>query len=134
MNPINRLTTSAAILLALTTAPLMAADTSPSGRGPIPFESFDGNGDGYVSQEEYGQARANRMQQRAEQGGQFRNQGNAPGFEDIDSNSDGRLSREEVQAHHQKRYEMRYENRQRMPGPQGGGMGPGGGMGGGNRQ
>lgn len=130
MKPNKRLTTSAAILLALATAPLMAADPDPSGRGPIPFENFDANGDGYVSQEEFGQARANRVQQRAEQGGQFRNQANAPGFADIDSNGDGRLSREEVQAHHR----QRYENRQRTPGQQGGGMGPGGGMGGGNRQ
>lgn len=123
MNTTSKMKVSATILLALASAPLMAAGAGTPGRGPTPFESYDSDGDGYVSQEEFGQARAARMQQRAEQGGQFRNIGNAPGFADIDNDGDGRLSREEIEAHHR----MRYENRQ------GGGMGPGGGMGG-NRQ
>jgi hypothetical protein len=116
-----------AAVLAIGAVPALSADSGPP--GPIPFSGFDRDGSGYVSPQEYEAARAQRMQQRAEQQRRFRNMDARPGFGDIDSNGDGRLSREEVEAHHRERYEHR------SSGPwsgAGGGRPPG--MGGGKRQ
>jgi len=85
--------------------------------GPIPFEAFDRDGDGRVTEPEFQSARAERRAARAAQGAPMRGAANAPPFAFFDRNGDGGLSREEFAAAHQARVEGRP------------GMGPGMGMG-----
>ncbi len=96
--------------------PALAAEIPD--RGPIPFEAFDIDGNGAVSEEEFYTTRGKRMAARAEEGRPMRNAANAPQFSDIDTNGDGSLSPEEVMAGQQSHMQQR-----------GGGMGPGMGMG-----
>ena len=63
------------------------------------FSEYDLNNDGAISQTEFQDARAKRMNQRAGEGKMMRNVGNAPTFADIDTNKDGTLSQEEFQTH-----------------------------------
>jgi hypothetical protein len=125
------------ILLAMTTASAFAADPAVSARGPVPFESFDADGNGYVNQEEFNTLRSERIRSRSEENRQFRNMGNAPAFSDLDADGDGKLNRKEVQAHQRERQDERNEYREQkrmnntgMGMGRGGGMGSGGGMGG----
>lgn len=103
-------------LLALCAAANLQAADLPF-RGPIPFDAYDSDGNGAVSEAEFNAARAERVQQRAGSGMPMRNAGNAPVFSAFDSNGDGQLSRDELAAG------------QRAQMGQRGGMGPGGGMG-----
>jgi len=130
--------TALATLLALAVTPLPAADPDMPARGPVPFSSFDADGNGQVSQEEFNRAHTERLQQRTRSEKQYRYMGNAPAFGDIDSNADGGLSREEVQAHQQQQRETRqqqyqqrqqqmYQERMNMNSPGGMGSGQGGG-------
>lgn len=90
------------------TFPLLASAQNGAGaaRGPLPFSTYDQNGDGTVSPEEF---KAVRDQGRAA----GRPMRNAPTFAQIDSNHDGKLTADEFAA------------RQRAPM----GRGPGAGMG-----
>ena len=124
-----------ALLVAFIAAPALAEEPAVPATGPVPFESFDADGSGDVSQEEFNKMHSERIRARSEEQRQFRNMGNAPVFSDIDTDGDGRLNRNEVQAHQKKRqeqrYQMRHENRQRnrMDGSPGYGAGKGGGYG-----
>lgn len=62
------------------------------------FEDFDGNQDGYISEQELIEARSMRISGRIQQGYQMRNTANIPLFQEIDKNSDGRISPEEFSA------------------------------------
>lgn len=59
------------------------------------FSEFDRNGDGSLSSQEFYDARAERMRQRAMQGYPMRNAASAPAFEQIDSDGDGKVTPEE---------------------------------------
>ncbi|MCU7940728.1 MAG: EF-hand domain-containing protein [gamma proteobacterium symbiont of Bathyaustriella thionipta] len=59
------------------------------------FEDFDGNKDGYISEQELIEARSMRISNRIQQGYQMRNTGNITQFNEIDKNSDGKISPEE---------------------------------------
>ena len=63
------------------------------------FSDIDLNGDGSVVADEFYQARAKHMAERAKQGGKMKNAGNAPSFEDIDTNGDSEISSDEFEAH-----------------------------------
>jgi hypothetical protein len=136
--------TTLATLLALAVTPLPAADPEMPARGPVPFNSFDADGNGQVSQEEFYRAHSERLQQRTQSEKPYRHMGNAPAFGDIDSNADGGLSREEIETHqqrqresHQQQYQQRqqqmYQERMNMGGAGGMGTGQGQGQGGGRR-
>jgi Ca2+-binding EF-hand superfamily protein len=62
------------------------------------FSEFDENRDGVLKREEFEQARAKRISERASQGYMMRNLANAPSFEAIDSNSNGEVSEDEFHA------------------------------------
>jgi Ca2+-binding EF-hand superfamily protein len=62
------------------------------------FSEFDLDGDGLLQRQEFEQARAQRIRQRAEQGYRMRNLHNAPTFSSIDGNADGVVSAPEFAA------------------------------------
>jgi Ca2+-binding EF-hand superfamily protein len=71
------------------------------------FEDFDLDGDGGITEEEFHEARAKRIADRAKRGYPMRNIGNAPAFGEIDSDDDGAVSREEFAAHQARHRESR---------------------------
>ncbi|NCC28709.1 MAG: hypothetical protein EOM22_11345 [Gammaproteobacteria bacterium] len=77
------------------------------GRNMPAFAEFDLNGDGVLTEQEFYEARANRIAERSQQGYPMRNLANAPSFEAIDLNADGRITPDEFSAaqaqHHQQR-------------------------------
>jgi Ca2+-binding EF-hand superfamily protein len=70
------------------------------------FASFDLDGDGGVSQEEFIEARGQRVAERAKQGRMMRGMANMPEFSDIDSDGDGSISPDEFAAHQASHYRM----------------------------
>ncbi|UFH58077.1 EF-hand domain-containing protein [Sulfurovum mangrovi] len=76
------------------------------------FSDCDLNNDGVILEKEFQEARAKRMNQRAEEGRMLQNAGKAPMFADVDTNKDGKITQDEFQAHQQ---QMRMKNK----GPQG---------------
>jgi Ca2+-binding EF-hand superfamily protein len=65
-------------------------------RGPMPFSVMDLNGDGVITAEEHAKVRGARMSYRAKKGYPMRNAGNAPSFEQIDTDGNGSVSPEEM--------------------------------------
>lgn len=65
-------------------------------KGPIEFSSYDTNKDGFVSEKEFNDLRAKRMEQKAEAAMSMRNAGNAPSFSMFDTNKDGKLTEIEL--------------------------------------
>jgi hypothetical protein len=109
------------VLLMLSSPATHAEEAAPLPvNGPIPFSAFDTNHDGSVSEQEFNAVRSQRLLQKAEEGRPMRGAATAPGFADLDTNKDGKLSPEELAQGQQQRMQNR-------PGP--GGAGPGGGMG-----
>ena len=106
----NRLLVATGVLISLTAGAAAATDNNVPHRGPVPFEIFDSNGDGYIDEQEFNRVRSERIQQRASDGRMMRNMDNAPAFTDLDSDGDGRVSRQEHQAHQRQRQQMRWGN------------------------
>lgn len=77
-------------------------------RGPMPFEVFDRNQDGVISREEHAEVRSERLKTRAEAGFPLRGAGNAPAFEQIDTDADGSISPAEYRAFHANRVRPRF--------------------------
>jgi len=70
------------------------------------FSEFDLDGDGKILENEFNEARSKRISDRAQQGYQMKNLGNAVSFTDIDTNEDGEINAEEFAVHqsqHRKR-------------------------------
>jgi Ca2+-binding EF-hand superfamily protein len=85
------------LLLSLAIGALLAAGSLLAvPPGPIPFSSYDGNGDGRVSADEFYAARNARIGERAREGRLMRNLGNVPAFEAFDDDRDGYLSENEL--------------------------------------
>ena len=89
-----------AVVIALTAIPRAASAGQHRMHGPPPFTEFDRDGDGIVSEEEFGKTRSEHMAARAKAGGKMRGAATAPSFADIDTDDDGRLSEEELTAAH----------------------------------
>jgi len=67
--------------------------------GQMPaFSSFDADGDGLLSEDEFAQGRAQRIKERSQQGYPMRNLANAPAFDAIDQNGDGQIDQQEFQS------------------------------------
>ena len=73
---------------------LHATDTT---RGPIAFEAYDKNKDGFITQDEFDAVKAERMSAKAEAGMPMRNAGNSPDFTYFDTNKDGKITKDEYQ-------------------------------------
>ena len=74
---------------------VQAIDT-PS-RGPVSFQVYDTNKDGFISENEFNAVKAARMSANAEAGMPMKNAGNSPDFASIDTNKDGKISPEELE-------------------------------------
>jgi Ca2+-binding EF-hand superfamily protein len=68
------------------------------GRNMPAFAEFDLNSDGVLTEQEFYEARANRIAERSQQGYPMRNLANAPSFETIDLSGDGRITPDEFSA------------------------------------
>ncbi|MDR0776382.1 MAG: Spy/CpxP family protein refolding chaperone [Azonexus sp.] len=78
------------------------------GRNAPVFQDFDLNGDGQITADEFNQAQAKRMSERAAAGFPMRGAASAPSFEAIDADHDGVVTPAEFQSWQEKR-------RQQMP-------------------
>lgn len=68
-------------------------------QGPVPFEVFDQDGNGYIDEREFYDVRSERMEARAREGRPMRGAAGAPPFSAIDSDSDGKVSPDEFSRH-----------------------------------
>lgn len=106
-------------------APLAAAPMQPgAGRGgrqdQMPtFQDFDLNGDAVLTEEEFIEARGQRVAQRAQEGRQMRGLSQMMQFSDLDQNRDGKVDEKEFQAGMLRHQQAHMRNW----GPRGGGMG-----------
>jgi Ca2+-binding EF-hand superfamily protein len=94
-------------------------------RGPVPFATFDKDGNGLISEQEFHATRARRMAGREAEGRPMRGAASAPSFTELDTNADGQLTQDELAAGQQ----TRMEQRRGMGMGRGPGMGQGMGMG-----
>lgn len=107
---------------------ISAISTELPARGPISFASYDQDGDGFISKQEFTLVRSERMAAKAEQGRPMKGAGNAPAFSAFDKDHDGQLTQEELIAGQQ----LQMQNRRGTQGPfsnKGQGRGKGSGMG-----
>ncbi len=89
------LATGLAALMSLP-LPLSAQGGPGPNSGPIPFETFDADGNGTVDEAEFNQAIADRMAANAAAGRAMKNAANIPQFEVIDTDANGSLSEAEI--------------------------------------
>ncbi len=65
-------------------------------KGPMSFEEYDTNNDGFVSESEFYDLRAKKMEAKVNQGMRMKNAANAPTFESFDTNGDKKLTKAEL--------------------------------------
>jgi len=94
-------------------------------RGPIPFSTYDANGDGAISEAEFQAVRTKRMAGRAAEGKQMRGVAKAPAFSDFDTSGDGKLTANELTAGQKAAMEKRGGAQMGRGRGAGQGMGPG---------
>ncbi len=110
--------------LIVTGATFLVAETLPT-RGPLPFSTYDKDNNNVITVKEFNVIKKQRIEQKYQEGRLMRN---AVDFSDIDTNSDGIITKEELKIHQDKRFMNRMN--QRNLNKQGGrGMGMGQGQG-----
>lgn len=83
-------------LLIATSCASYAQSNAATRPTPMAFSDYDSDRSGAISEQEFYQARARRMAERAEQGYPLRNAHGAPSFADFDANNDDELSPDEL--------------------------------------
>jgi Ca2+-binding EF-hand superfamily protein len=94
-------------------------------RGPIPFDAFDMDGNGLISEAEFYTVRGERMSNRAAAGKPMQGAADAPSFTAFDTNGDGVLEPEELAAGQQAQREKRHMKSGGQGHPKSSGMGMG---------
>jgi len=89
---------------------LNAEDIPPT--GPLSFTTYDSNGDGIVSEDEFSSVREARQAAQASDERPMANAASAPAFSDFDANKDGQLSSDEFSARQATRMQERQSQRQ----------------------
>ncbi len=86
------------VIMTLVSGSLVAAlgATDFTKKGPMGFEAYDSDKNGSISETEFYNLREKRMNAKAEQGMRMKNAGNAPSFEQFDTNGDKQLSKMEL--------------------------------------
>ena len=80
--------------LSVLTTTLLAEDLP--NKGPIEFASYDTNKDGFVSEKEFNTIKSKRLEQKASDGMHMKNAANAPDFNTLDLDKDGKLTELEL--------------------------------------
>lgn len=88
-----------AVVSVAVTGTALAQDAQKGMHRNMPvFSDIDLNGDGGIVADEFYKARAERMAERARQGGKMKNAANAPSFEDIDTDGNAEISPDEFES------------------------------------
>jgi hypothetical protein len=95
--------------LSVITTALIAEDLP--NRGPIEFSSYDTNKDGFISQKEFNDVKAKRIEQKTTSGMPMKNVANAPDFSALDVNKDGKLTEIELLKGQNKQMQLNQGNR-----------------------
>ena len=80
-----------------------------SDRGPVPFSTYDTDGNGIINKGEFNSLKEKRMNQKENQGRLLKNAYMSPAFEDVDRDKDGEISKDELKIHQ----EIRLQDRDR---------------------
>ena len=75
------------------------------------YADYDLNGDGKITQKEFYDAQAARMNKKASEGKMMKHAGNAPTFESIDTDRNGVISQKEFTVHQQKQMQKMRQQR-----------------------
>ena len=104
-----RLPVAVLALAVICSTPSLAADGHKGkGMNRPTFEYFDRDGDGRITNEEFYEARSERIAQRVAEGRKMKNLANAPSFDDIDADDDGFVSPEEFSTHQAEHHGKRH--------------------------
>jgi Ca2+-binding EF-hand superfamily protein len=104
LTKIIRVTLITAGLLSIVPVALSAQNMQQGmGRNMPAFESFDLNRDGHLTESEMNDARAKRVEEKKDEGRMLRNSAYHSEFSEIDSNGDGKVTKEEFTSHQMKK-------------------------------
>jgi hypothetical protein len=81
----------------------VVASAQSGGRDMPKFESFDLNGDGYLTESEMKEAREKRVEEKKAEGKMLRNSKDYCEFSKVDSDGDGKVTKDEFKAYQMKR-------------------------------
>lgn len=91
----------------------LVAETLPI-NGPLSFETYDKDKNQIITVKEYDAIKVQRMTQKTQDGRLMKNAGNSPIFSDIDTNADGKITKQELSIHQQKRFNQRLNQQNNM--------------------
>jgi len=110
-NLAKKLKISLAVISIVTILPTSIVAKNISVKGPISFSVYDTNNNNLISENEFYEARALRMSQKANQNRPMKKAGNAPDFNSFDTNNDGSLTKTELLEGQNKQMQRNRENR-----------------------